>query len=64
MKSGLDKRKIIETAAKMADEKGIANVTNTLLCNGIEAGIATTIVLVPAAVMIYIIGKKRLHGKL
>ena len=37
MKSGLDKDKIIEAAAKMADEKGIANVTLKVLAT--ELGI-------------------------
>lgn len=31
MKAGIDKKKIIEMAAKMADEKGIANVTLKVL---------------------------------
>lgn len=37
MKAGLDKDKIIEAAAKMADEKGIANVTLKVLAT--ELGI-------------------------
>ena len=37
MKVGLDKKTIVEAAAKMADEKGIANVTLNLLAT--ELGI-------------------------
>ena len=37
MKVGLDKKKIIEAAANMADEKGITNVTMKVLAT--ELGI-------------------------
>ncbi len=33
MKVGLDRKKIVETAANMADEKGVSNITLKLLAN-------------------------------